>query len=341
MIQIEHLHKKYLSKQGDVIALEDISLNIPQGSVFGIIGLSGAGKSTLIRCLNLLEKPTAGKISMGNRDITKLSGQKLRATRQKIGMIFQHFSLLELRTVSANVAFPLEIAGWPKTALQERVTELLKLVGLSDKAHAYPKQLSGGQKQRIGIARALATYPQVLLCDEATSALDPQTTLSILNLLKQINQDLGLTIVLITHEMNVIKEICTHVAVLEQARIVEQGPVESVFLQPQSATAREFVSSILPNELPTEILEAIKARKNSEIIRLHFRGPQASEPILSNLIRACGVQANILSGNIDHLRSTLFGTLILELQGSPEQLAEAHAYLATCELATEVLHHAS
>ena len=337
MIQIKQLVKSYPTRQGDVIAIDNVSLHIPQGAIYGIIGLSGAGKSTLVRCLNLLEKPTSGQIIIAGQDLTQLSGKALRQARQNIGMIFQHFYLLQSRTVAENIAFPLEIAGLSKKETTMRVKELLHLVGLEEKANAYPSQLSGGQKQRVGIARALATKPQVLLCDEATSALDPQTTLSILNLLHDINQKLGLTIVMITHEMKVVKEICTDLAVIHEARIVEYGPVESVFIQPQSDIAREFIGTVFPNELPTDLLKEFASHPDSEIIRIQFLGSRASDPIITDLLRTCDVRANILYGSIDHLRSTLFGTLTLELQGNPEQLKEAHYYLASRELKVEVI----
>ncbi|TGE33659.1 methionine ABC transporter ATP-binding protein [Desulfosporosinus sp. Sb-LF] len=340
MIQIKQLMKTYSSRAGTVIALDNVSLHIPQGAIYGIIGLSGAGKSTLVRCLNLLEKPTSGQIVVAGQDLTKLSGKSLRQARQNIGMIFQHFYLLQSRTVAENIAFPLEIAKLPKKEITARVEELLRLVGLEEKATAYPAQLSGGQKQRVGIARALATKPKVLLCDEATSALDPQTTLSILNLLRDINQKLSLTIVMITHEMKVVKEICSDVAVIHAAQIVEYGPVESVFIQPQSDIAREFIATVFPNELPADLLRDFSTHQDSEIIRIQFLGSRASDPIITDLLRTCDVRANILYGSIDHLRSTLFGTLTLELQGNPEQLGQAHQYLASRELKVEVIQRA-
>lgn len=338
MIQIKQLVKKYSSRQGDVIALDNVSLNISTGSIYGIIGLSGAGKSTLVRCLNLLEKPTSGHIIVAGQDLPQLSSKELRQARQNIGMIFQHFYLLQSRTVAENIAFPLEIAGFSKKEISIRVKELLHLVGLEDKMGVYPAQLSGGQKQRVGIARALATKPQVLLCDEATSALDPQTTLSILNLLRDINQKLGLTIVMITHEMKVVKEICTDVAVIHEARIVENGPVESVFIKPQSDIAKQFISTVFPNELPADLLKELATHKDSEIVRIQFLGSRASDPIITDLLRNCDVRANILYGSIDHLRSTLFGTLTIELLGSSEQLKAAHQYLASRKLNVEVIH---
>lgn len=339
MIHIKNLSKVFKTPKGSFTALKDINLHIPKGAVYGIIGLSGAGKSTLIRCLNMLEKPTTGEVILDGQDMTRLSGKDLRKTRQSIGMIFQHFNLLESRTVSGNIAFPLEIAQWPKEKIQERVRELLPLVGLEERADAYPAQLSGGQKQRVGIARALATNPSVLLCDEATSALDPQTTVSILDLLKEINEKLNLTIVIITHEMKVIKEICTDVAVIDQAQIVEQGPVESVFIHPQSTVAKEFISSVFPNQLPPQLIRELAQHANSQIINVNFLGQAASEPIITDLIRECGVTANILYGSIDRLRSTLFGTLTLELQGSPESLKAAEEYLESRNLTVEVIHN--
>lgn len=340
LIQIKNLVKQYSSRQGTLLALNDVSLHIAQGAIYGIIGLSGAGKSTLVRCLNLLEKPTSGQIVIAGQDLTLLSGKALRLARQNIGMIFQHFYLLQSRTVAENIAFPLEITGLTKKEITVRVEELLQLVGLEDKATAYPAQLSGGQKQRVGIARALATKPKVLLCDEATSALDPQTTLSILNLLRDINQKLGLTIVMITHEMKVVKEICTDVAVIHEARIVEYGPIESVFIQPQSDIGKEFISTVFPNELSADLLRELATHQDSEIVRIQFVGSRASDPIITDLLRACDVRANILYGSIDHIRSTLFGTLTLELQGNLEQLQQAHQYLASRELKVEVIQRA-
>lgn len=337
MIRIENLTKVYASRQEQVVALHDISLHIPKGAIYGIIGLSGAGKSTLVRCLNRLEEPTGGKIIIDNQDLTAMPAAELRRTRQKIGMIFQHFHLLQSRTVFANIAFPLEIAGYKKAAITKRVKELLSLVGLEDKTHVHPAQLSGGQKQRVGIARALATNPKVLLCDEATSALDPQTTLSILALLKDINQQFGLTIIMITHEMKVVKEICTDVAVIHEAKIAEQGPVESVFIQPQSRVAQEFIATVFPNELPGDLLRKLAAHPHSQLVRIQFFGSRAAEPIVADLMQECQVRANILYGSIDYLRSTLFGTLTLELQGKPEHLAAAHQYLARRELKVEVI----
>ncbi|ADD68844.1 ABC transporter related protein [Denitrovibrio acetiphilus DSM 12809] len=326
MIQIRNLSKSYDTLNGRVQALQDISLDIPERSIFGIIGSSGAGKSTLVRCLNMLEKPTEGKVLISEQDISTLSKTELRQKRQKISMIFQHFNLLQSRTVSGNIGFPLEIAGWDKTAIRKRVSELLPLVGLEDKADSYPSELSGGQKQRVGIARALATKPEVLLCDEATSALDPKTTSSILSILKDINQNLGLTIVIITHEMNVIKDICTHVAVLAESKCIEHGTVEEVFISPKTQVTKDFVADIFRTELPDDILSALKPHKDSELIKVSFYGNSASEPMINGLIKSSDVVVNIIYGNVDHLHGTLFGNLLLELRGTEEQLANAHQY---------------
>ncbi|NLP44277.1 MAG: methionine ABC transporter ATP-binding protein [Peptococcaceae bacterium] len=337
MIYIKNLSKVFKTPKGPFTALDNIDLHIPKGAVYGIIGLSGAGKSTLIRCMNMLEKPTSGEILINGQNMTQLSGVALRKTRQKIGMIFQHFNLLESRTVAGNIAFPLEIADWPKHKIAERIQQLLPVVGLEDKANSYPAQLSGGQKQRVGIARALATNPSVLLCDEATSALDPQTTESILELLREINEKFNLTIVIITHEMKVIKEICTDVAVIDQAQIVEHGPIESVFINPQSNIAKDFIASVFPNKLSPQLLCELAQHSNSQIVTVNFLGSVASEPIISDLIQQYGITVNILHGNIDRLRSTLFGTLTLELQGNTESISQAHEYLKSRNLKVEVI----
>lgn len=335
MIRINNLSKVYPARSGNVQALSGISLNIPQGSVYGIMGVSGAGKSTLVRCLNLLERPTEGEVIVNGQDLTKLTDKELRTARQKIGMIFQHFNLLQSRTVAGNIAFPLEIAGWTAADIKARVAELLPLVGLADKAEAYPSELSGGQKQRVGIARALALKPDVLLCDEATSALDPKTTESILALLRDINRQLGLTIVIITHEMNVIKDICTHVAVLSESRCVENAAVEEVFLSPKSQVAKDFVAGIFKAEIPEELLKELNKHTDSELVRVSFLGNSASEPMINGLIRSSDVQVNILYGSVDHLRGTLFGNLLLELRGTLEQRERAHEYLTGLNLTVE------
>jgi D-methionine transport system ATP-binding protein len=339
MIEIKGLKKVFGHGKDKVEALDGIDLTIKQGDIFGIIGLSGAGKSTLIRCLNMLEKPTEGSVTVDGFDLTNLSGEQLRSVRRKIGMIFQHFNLLWSRTVAANIAFPLEIAGEKdKQKIAAKVKELLELVGLTDKANAYPAQLSGGQKQRVGIARALANNPKVLLCDEATSALDPQTTQSILELLANINKKLNITMVIITHEMAVIKSICDAVAVIEGGKIVESGPVFNLFTNPQTKTAKRFISSVNSHELPDVVLEKHKlSNSHSRLIRVSFIGSSAGEPLISEIIQKFNVKANILHGNIDHIKNNIFGTLILQLLGTENDTLQALRHLEGLGLKVEVI----
>lgn len=340
MITIENLTKIYNTPGGKIRAIDNLTLHVEQGQTFGVIGLSGAGKSSLVRCINMLEKPTAGKIFVDGQEITALRGPQLRAARRKIGMIFQHFNLLSSRTAFGNVAFPLEIAGVPKEKIKAKVTQLLEVVGLADKAHSYPAQLSGGQQQRVGIARALANDPKVLLCDEPTSALDPHTTRSILTLLKDINRSLGLTILLITHEMRVITEICDMVAVIEDGRIIEQGPVVEVFMHPRAATTRNFVSTVMNVEVPEAVRRRLATREDGErtqLLRLKFLGEAATRPAISSVVRECGVAINILAGNIDCLQDTPFGVLIVELIGDPPERRRALARLAATGLSIEVI----
>ncbi|NLM51433.1 MAG: methionine ABC transporter ATP-binding protein [Firmicutes bacterium] len=343
MINIKNLTKIYHASGQEIVALDNVSLTVNKGEIFGIIGLSGAGKSTLIRCINMLEKPTAGSILVDGQDITKLKKHELRLARQKIGMIFQHFNLLSSRTVFGNVMFPLEIAKVPRQEAMKRTHELLELVGLTDKANVYPSQLSGGQKQRVGIARALANRPKLLLSDEATSALDPQTTRSILQLLRDINKKFNLTILLITHDMNVIKEVCDRVAVIDNSRIIEVGDVLNVFTAPASPTARSFVNSVFSREVPSELLHRSATgndRKDTWLVRVAFIGASAGEPIISSMIRKYDVEANILYGNIDRIKDTPFGNLTLELMGRPADIQEAMAYLESRGLEIEVLQNA-
>lgn len=340
MITLTGLQKIYQGESGAVKALDNVSLTIKQGEIYGVIGKSGAGKSTLIRCINLLERPTAGRVLVDGQDMTALSESELRTARKSIGMIFQHFNLLSSRTVLENVAFPLEIAGVSRAEREQKVLPLLDLVGLSDKRDVYPAQLSGGQKQRVGIARALASQPKVLLCDEATSALDPQTTESILALLKDINKKLGLTIVLITHEMHVIKAICDQVAVIEGGHLVETGKVFEVFTRPQSATAREFIKAVINNKVPDVLTAALSAQPepgSNVVIRLSFFGASTNEPVIAGLIRRFAVDVNIISGNIDHLQDIPYGTLLIELSGNPEDVQNALNYLQARDLGTEVI----
>ena len=320
MIQLEHLGKTYRSASGEVEALRDINITIRDGEIFGVIGLSGAGKSTLVRCINLLERPTEGKVIIDGRDITTLPQKELLALRRNIGMIFQGFHLLEQRTVLGNVSFPLEISGTPRAKALDRCRELLQLVGLSDKENVYPSQLSGGQKQRVAIARALATNPRYLLCDEATSALDPNTTRAILELLKQINRDLGVTIVIITHEMKVIDRICDRVAVIDHSQIAEEGRVADVFADPRSQIAREL---ILPQE--RKALETTGGRR----LRLIFGGADSRQPIISRLSLECQAPVNILFADTREYEGTVFGHMIVELPNEERDAERIIAWLNT------------
>ncbi len=321
MIRIQHLQKTYEVEGRAIPALSDINLHIGKGKIFGIIGRSGAGKSTLIRTLNLLERPSAGNIFIDGEDITQLDGARLPQLRQRIGMIFQHFNLLNAKTVAANIDWPLKIAGKYSAAQRAaRVTELLELVGLAEHRDKYPAQLSGGQKQRVGIARALANYPHLLLCDEATSALDPETTQAILRLLLDINRKLGLTIVLITHEMQVIRSICDRVAVIEAGRIVESGEVAEVFLHPQHPVTRGMVAESDPfaSDAPALLAQNFAGR----LLRLTYVGDVTYQPILSEIAAATPVRIAILQGTIARIKDTPYGQLLVELQGEPDDIAQ-------------------
>jgi len=307
VIHLQNIQKSFQVAGRDVQALAGIDLSIESGEIFGIIGHSGAGKSTLVRLINLLERPTAGRVLIADTEVTALDAEKLRATRQGIGMIFQHFNLLSSKTVAENIAWPLKIAGWDKKDVAPRVAELIARVGLQEHADKYPAQLSGGQKQRVGIARALATRPKILLCDEATSALDPQTTRSVLDLLADINRELGLTIVLITHEMDVVRRICDRVAVLDGGRVVEVGPVSKVFLHPTHATTKSFVMEaehVDENEQVDDF-----AHVPGRVVRLTFTGDATYSPVLGEVARNTGIDFSILSGRIDRIKDTPYGQL--------------------------------
>jgi len=318
---------------GGVLALANVSLNIPEGDIFGIIGMSGAGKSTLLRCLSRLIQPTSGKVFFKGTDLGALSGTALRRFHMKTGMIFQHFNLLSSRTVQGNVAYPLEIANSPSSS---RVEELLRMVGLSSKTDSYPSSLSGGEKQRVGIARALANHPEVLFCDEATSALDPKTTQEILDLLKALHKKLGITIVLITHDMDVIRKICTQVAVIDKGAIVEQGPIAQVFGDPQHPITQRFIQSSA-HEIPLDLIRA--PSPNRKLLRLRFKGKAAAEPVISQIVKKFHVEANILLGWIDHLQTVSIGTLVIELTGSPEGIDGALAFLTERNVHWEAIEH--
>lgn len=341
MIELRNVEKTYHTASGDINALKRTNLTINHGEIFGIIGLSGAGKSTLIRCINMLEVPTAGQVFVDGQELTAMSETQLRKARQNIGMIFQHFNLLASRTVYGNIAFPLEIQGLGKDEIKKRVAPLLELVQLQDRADHYPSQLSGGQKQRVGIARALASNPKVLLCDEATSALDPQTTKSILNLLRDINQRLNLTIVMITHQMEVVKEICDRVAVIENGNIIEEGKMVDVFTNPQNPTTKDFVKSVIKNDLPAAYKNIPVSKEyvdgSSLVVRLSFFGGNADKPIVSRMIKHFDVDANIISGNTDQLKDRIYGNLLIVIEGSKSALDESLAFLNSQNLTVEVI----
>lgn len=335
MIEVCGVWKRY-HRDGKVLnALQDVSLTIANRDIYGIIGLSGAGKSTLIRCLAGLIDPSEGRILFNGRDISSLNKHDLRGFRKNIGMIFQHFNLLSSRTVAGNIAYPMEIIGVQKEEQEKRILDLLHIVGLSGKKDAYPAQLSGGEKQRVGIARALANQPEVLLCDEATSSLDPKTTREILILLKTINQQLGVTIVLITHEMDVIKRICNKVAVIEGGSIIEAGPTSTLFANPKHATTRNFVQSG-EHEIPRDFFKRISP--TCRLLRLRFKGQVAGEPIIAHLVKKFQVDANILLGWIDYVQDLTIGTLIIELLGSPEGIDHSLRYLKEQSVECEFLH---
>ena len=342
MIKLSRIEKIYDTPTGKVHALKGIDLEIERGEIFGIIGLSGAGKSTLVRCINMLERPTSGEVFVDGKDMMKLSESELRDARKNIGMIFQHFNLLSSATVYENIAFPLTLSNTPKDEIEKKVRPLLELVGLKDKADVYPSQLSGGQKQRVGIARALASDPKILLCDEATSALDPQTTKSILALIKDINKKLALTVVVITHEMQVIKEICDKVAVISDGVIAELGSVLEVFTNPQHAITKEFISVLLSNELPAAFrgneISQIQTPGSLLLLRLIFLGEKADDPVLAEMIRVChGVECTMLFGNLDEIHGVPFGRFIVGLSGEDSAIQQALFYLGTKDVRVEVI----
>jgi D-methionine transport system ATP-binding protein len=331
MIKLSQLYKSYTLPDGKRMeALRDINLEIQAGEIFGVVGESGAGKSTLIRCVNRLEQPDAGQVIVDGQDLMQLNADELRQARRRIGMIFQHFNLLSARTVAENIAFPLELAGTPKADIEKRVDELLALVGLSARKHHYPNQLSGGQKQRVAIARALANHPTVLLSDEATSALDPETKHSILQLLKRINAQLGVTILLITHEMSVIKEVCHRLAVLEKGQIVEQANVLDFFSRPQTTTAKKFAYQIARHHLPESLQARLVAEPNASSMPLwqfSFVGKVAEVPFISHLSREFALNLNILQAQIEQISSETVGVMLVEVSGDAQQVAKGKQFL--------------
>ena len=320
MIEVRGLSKQFGSGEACVRALENINLTVEAGEIFGIIGLSGAGKSTLVRCMNLLERPTAGTVLVDGQDLTRLSEKQLRQARKSIGMIFQHFNLLMQRTCLDNITFPLELVGTPRKQAVARARELLQIVDLADKEKAYPAQLSGGQKQRIAIARTLATNPKVLLCDEATSALDPKTTRDILRLIRDINHRLGITVVVITHDMKVIEEICGRVAILNHGQVAESGAVEEIFSNPRTEAGRRLV---YPDGVSFELLP------KSRVIRVAFNGGTAYQPLIASLAIDCGVKANILGADTRNIDGRAFGTMLLGLPEDEADAAKALAYITS------------
>ena len=328
MIQVENLCKRFETKGGTVEAAKNISFSIEKGEIFGIIGLSGAGKSTLVRCLNLLERPTSGTVKVNGKNLTELSEKELRKERQKIGMIFQHFNLLMQRTALDNVCFPMEIAGIGKAEARKKALEYLRIVGLEEKALSYPSQVSGGQKQRVAIARVLASDPQILLCDEATSALDPQTTKAILELIKEINRDYGITVVVITHEMSVVQEICDKVAVLERGSLVETGTVEELFRNPKTDEARKLVFSGRTQ---------IKEMKGKRLVRVTFREKSSFEPVIANLVLTYRTPVNILYADTKNINGQAQGEMILQLPELEEVADKMIQYLKEINMGVEEL----
>lgn len=321
MIELKNLSKRFATADGVVNALENVNLTIHNGDIYGIIGMSGAGKSTLVRCINMLERPTEGSVFIDGRDIGALSEKELREVRRKVTMIFQGFNLLMQRTCLKNICFPLELSGMKKAEAKKRAMELLEIVGLPDKANAYPAQLSGGQKQRIAIARALATDPEVLLCDEATSALDPKTTHSILELIREINEKIGITVIIITHQMSVIEEVCDHVAILDNGVVVEEGEVGMVFSNPQSEAARRLV-------FPDGVEAIIGGESNAQRIRVVFNGASAaSTPLVTQMAIDLGLAANILSASTRCIGDKIYGNMLLGLDGDEAVVKRAKEYL--------------
>lgn len=318
MIRFENVSKTFTTTAGEIHALHNVNLEIEDGCIFGVIGSSGAGKSTLVRCMNLLERPTEGRIFFGDTNLTGLSGKGLRQVRRKISMIFQQFNLLEQRNALENVCYPLEIAGVSKKEAKDKAKELLALVGLDDRMQNFPSQLSGGQKQRVAIARALATDPDVLLCDEATSALDPATTRAILDLLKDINQKLGVTIVVITHEMKVVEQICDNVAVLHNGMVVEQGSVKDIFLKPKSEITRHL---LFPQK------EGFETGDNYTVFRLSFDGQSANEPVIANLILECEAKINILGASTENVGGKAYGQMLIAIPEDNMKIARVKTYL--------------
>ena len=325
MIEISNVKKVFKNKKVEVHALKDVSLKVEKGDIFGIVGYSGAGKSTLLRLVNLLEKPDDGSVKLEGKEIVGLSERELNKLRKNIGMVFQQFNLLESQTVYQNLKIPLIISGAPKNSIDKRIEELLDFVGLKDKKNSSVSKLSGGQKQRIGIARALATHPKILLCDEATSALDPKTTKSILQLLKKINNEFGITILLITHEMEVVKEICNKVAVMQDGEIKEQGNIIEIFTNPQENITKNFISSIINNDIPESLKEELDL--NLPVVKLTFLGEKSGQPLISEINKKFDISTKILSASVNELGNTILGVLVVQLEGNPAIINEVEEFI--------------
>ncbi|MCD7769900.1 MAG: methionine ABC transporter ATP-binding protein [Oscillospiraceae bacterium] len=341
MIELEHIVKDFGTGEKQVHAVQDVSLSVGQGEIFGIIGFSGAGKSTLVRCINLLERPTSGRVTVDGMDMTTLSPRELRRTRKRIGMIFQHFNLMPSRTVADNVAYPLRGSGLTRAQIREKVSRLLALVDIGDKADAYPRQLSGGQKQRVAIARALANDPKVLLCDEATSALDPQTTKDVLHLIRRLNEELGITVVVVTHEMAVVKEICHRVAVMERGRLIESGDVFSIFADPKEELTRSFIQTTSNlqkiNELIAEKAQIAELKPGELIVRLSYIQRNTSEPLISTASRRFNVDFNIIFADVEIVQNAPIGGTVAILSGRREDITAAVEYLIEKDVEVEVI----
>ena len=318
MIEFKNISKHYQLKGQTIRALDQINLSIPDGSIFGIIGYSGAGKSTLIRLINLLERPNEGQVIINQKDFTALDARSLRQERANIGMIFQHFNLLQTKTVAANIEMPLKLLGFSKAEREKRLNELLEFIDLKHKKDAFPDELSGGQKQRVGIARALANHPKILLCDEATSALDPQTTKSVLELLKKINKEQGITIVMVTHEMDVIETVCDYVAVMEQGKVIESGSTLEIFSQPQHPTTKTFIQTVLQQQLPVKILNNLENQNHHSIYSLQFLGTSAQETVVQAAIKQFDISLNILFANMTEIHGAVIGQMFVQLLGDAE-----------------------
>ncbi len=335
MIQLQSVVKQFKAKNGTVNAVDQVDIQVKKGEIHGVIGYSGAGKSTLIRCVNLLERPTSGKVIINGVDLTAASTEQLRQSRQKIGMIFQHFNLLKTATVYDNIAIPLKLLGYSKQQVEEKVTKYTEIVGLTDKLTSYPNQLSGGQKQRVAIARSLSQEPEILLSDEATSALDPETTDSILDLLLEINEKLGITILLITHEMNVIQKICDYVYVLEKGKLVEHNTAIELFTRPKHPTTRKFLSTISQRSLPDSLIEQLNL--TGAVIRLTFVGESTGKPLIADIASRFHVQPNILAANIVELKNGIVGNIVVHINGTASQITDISRYLTDNGVQIDVL----